>query len=43
MGCNCKKKNQEAPAQPAPATIRLTEVMKPAPTSIPTAPPTPNQ
>jgi hypothetical protein len=43
MACGCKKKNQEAPAQPAPATIRLTEVMTPAPTSIPTAPSTPNQ
>jgi hypothetical protein len=42
MACGCKKKNQEAPAQPTPLTIRLTEVKTPSPTSIPTAPP-PNQ
>jgi hypothetical protein len=42
MGCGCKKRNQEAPAQPAPATIRLTEVMTPVPTSIPVAPSSPS-
>ncbi len=43
MGCNCKKKNQEVIAQQTPVTIRLTEVKTPSPTSIPTAPPPPNQ